>query len=262
MKKEEKRWLVYRKENPNMKVRLFCLPYAGASASYYVKWQRYISDWIEICPIQLPGREARQDEEFITNMSQLISEIIEDIKPFLDSPFAIFGHSLGGIIGFELASALIHKHGINPIHLFVSGSIPPRLAADREAIHNLPDEEFKEKLSKYNGTNLTVLDSYEFDKYFMPILRNDFKLFEDYRYSSNEELRCPIKAYVGKVDLLVTEKQTRLWNEYTLSDFDYEVLEGDHFYINRYWKFLCDDICNEIEKKGRVFSEKYNRTIG
>lgn len=116
-------WIRYRKNIENPKHRLICIPYAGGGASKFIGWQKEFENKIEVLPIQLPGRENRMGEKCLTDCREVVSGIIEEILPLVkENDFSIFGHSMGGIIGYELAKELEKEHNIKAKYLFVSGS--------------------------------------------------------------------------------------------------------------------------------------------
>src|SRR5262245_17886558 len=130
-------WISHWRHNPEARLRLFCLPYAGGGASSYKTWAENLPPAVEVCPVQPPGREGRRGELPFTRLLPLIGAISEAILPLLDRPFALFGHSLGAKVAFELARALQQKHGFNPVYLFISACPAPQLP-NHEMIHNLP----------------------------------------------------------------------------------------------------------------------------
>src|SRR5271170_8113500 len=120
-------WIAGCKPSPLARLRLFCLPYAGGSALIFRAWSNALPADIEVCPIQLPGRSTRLKEQPFTAMSALIQVLAQALSPLLDKPFAIFGHSLGALVGFELARQLRRQYGVNPARLFVSAVRAPQV---------------------------------------------------------------------------------------------------------------------------------------
>src|SRR5262249_19507520 len=110
----------------NPRLRLFCFPYAGASASMFRPWQSEIHPGIEICGVQLPGRGARFGEAPFKRLSQILDALTENLRGAFDLPFAFFGHCMGALIAFELARRL-RREGREPLHLIVSALPPPQL---------------------------------------------------------------------------------------------------------------------------------------
>src|SRR5581483_4354247 len=153
------------------RVRLFCFPYAGGGRSVYFPWLSAISPDIEVCPVQLPGREERLGEPPFTCMELLIEKLVEVLRSSIDGPFAFYGHSLGALISFELARALRRLNGPTPIHLFVSGCPAPQLPPTDPPIHQMPDVEFVQALRRFNGTSEKILQNAELLFVLLPFLR-------------------------------------------------------------------------------------------
>ena len=149
-------WLAFHKLNPQARLRLFCFHYAGGSARVFREWHDLLPT-VEVCPLQLPGRGTRIKEGSVRRVAPLVEQLARELSPKLDMPFAFFGHSMGALIGFELARLLRRERGLNPAHLFISGRRAPQLRAAGPPIHNLPDDEFIERLRDYNGTPEEVL---------------------------------------------------------------------------------------------------------
>ncbi|NEP01487.1 MAG: hypothetical protein F6K58_23085, partial [Symploca sp. SIO2E9] len=119
-------WIKCPQSNPKANLRLFCLPYAGGGSSIFRLWHRELTSNIELCPIELPGRENRIREKPISNLEVLTEKLVEIFLPHADKPFALFGHSMGALIAYELARKLQQKN-INPVYLFVSGRQAPNI---------------------------------------------------------------------------------------------------------------------------------------
>lgn len=135
-------WLGWPKPNPLAQMRLFCFPYAGGSAMIYRNWPDQLIGDVEVCSVNLPGRAKRLREQPFTKLSPLVRELVPAIRPFLDKPFAFFGHSMGALISFELARQLRHENAPAPAQLFLSGRNAPHLADSDSPTFDLPDKEF------------------------------------------------------------------------------------------------------------------------
>jgi len=242
------KWFFKLNENKNAKIRLFCFSYAGGGASTFYSWLDYLSPYIELISIQLPGRESRFDEDFITDMDSLSDIIATNILPLLDKPYAIFGHSLGAIISFELIRKLKDWNKTLPLVLIFSGRGAPSSKNKRELIYNLSDGEFINKLEAYNGLPESILNDKELLEYFLPIIRADFKLSQTYKYKDVEALNIPIVALTGLYDNTVELSDVLLWQNHTKLKFLYYVLEGDHFFIKEQKIKVINIINDEIIK--------------
>jgi len=241
------RWLAVSALNPHAQLRLFCFPYSGAGAFVFRAWLRSFPAHIEVCPVRLPGRESRIDEPLITEMQSLAQMTAAGLRPYLDRPFAFFGHSMGALLSFELARYLRRHHGISPVRLFVGGHGAPHLANDDPPMYDLPEIEFVTKLRDMNGTPEEVLDDAELRQLILPTLRADFAVCETYVYEDDEPLDCPISAFGGAQDTYVSRQDLEAWRAHTASHFAVRVFPGDHFFLKTARSFLIRAILRDLE---------------
>ncbi len=228
-------WFRISKPNPSARLRLFCFPHAGGTASLYRLWSQYLSADIEICAVQLPGRENRIHEPPFTEVGDLTQQLMPHIRLYLAKPFAFFGHSMGTIIAYELAQQLHHQTGQTPTNLLVSGRRAPFLPDLQTPLHTITSDEalLKEMQRRYNHTPSALFEDAELRALFMPLLRADFKLIETYQYLAREPLSCPVVAFGGQDDHNVTQAELMAWQQMTHCDFDLHVLPGGHFYLEQ-----------------------------
>jgi surfactin synthase thioesterase subunit/glycosyltransferase involved in cell wall biosynthesis len=228
---QQKAWLPHIESQPG-KPRLFCLPYAGAGALVYQPWVASLSPAVSVCPVRLPGRETRIHEEQLTDMAALVKALEGAITPYLDRPFAFFGHSMGAAIAFELARSL-RRHGKTlPAALYVSGARAPQFRLNWTPPPSLDDRELLEQLRRLDGIPAEVLDDPQVMQYALPVLRADTALFRNYVYATEPPLSVPIFAYGGTSDPNVSVEQLEAWREQTNSAFVRREFEGGHFFIN------------------------------
>lgn len=225
-------WLIFPRPNPQAKLRLFCFPYAGGGAGIFREWYKELNPKIEVCAVQLPGRENRLSEPAFNRLQPLINAISQAILPNLNQPFAFFGHSMGGLICFELARYLRLLYGLTPVHLFVSGASAPHLTDTKPPIHNLPTSDFIQELRRFNGTPAAVLENSELIELMSPTLRADFAVLETYIYLKSASLSCPITAFGGLADSEVSQAEIAAWQEHTTDSFSWKMLQGNHFFIH------------------------------
>ena len=133
-------------------MRLFCFPYAGGGASLYQMWTHSMPAEIEICAVQLPGRENRLREKPCSQLERLVEMLGQELNPYFDLPFAFFGHSMGALISFELVRHLRRNENSIPVHLFVSGCRSPHLPAEQAPMHNLALPDLLTELRNLKGT--------------------------------------------------------------------------------------------------------------
>lgn len=224
-------WLPYNKSAKQPEHRLFFFHHAGGAASMYLSWQEMFPPSIEICPVQLPGRENRYTDCFITSMPDLIDEICYSLKPYMDLPFSFFGHSLGGLIAFELTRRL-HQVNIKPCFLCISACSAPRNLRREPKLHLFPDKELINELKSYGATPEAILENLEMLQILLPRIRADFELFETYQYQPQiKKLENMIVAFGGIKDPFATQEKMQDWKEETNFDFQSHLFHGNHFYL-------------------------------
>jgi surfactin synthase thioesterase subunit len=232
----------YYKPNPGAQVRLFCFPYAGGGASIFSRWRRELDPDIEVCPVQLPGRENRMSETCLNRISEVADLAVEALGPYFDRSFALFGHSLGAVIAYEVAQRLRAK-AVQPQRLIVSAHRAPQIPLPHGPMWDLPDADFKRHLEELKGTPKEVLQDEELLRLVLPIIRVDFQLDETYTpRSDHEPLDCPITVFGGTKDTETLEPHLRAWREVTRSAFEVRMFDGDHFFINTHEAALIDAV--------------------
>jgi medium-chain acyl-[acyl-carrier-protein] hydrolase len=227
-------WLLVKPRKTRASVRLFCFPYAGGGASIFRFLKEQSLPDIEICPVQLPGREGRFKEEPFDSLEKLLPPLYQALLPYLEGPYAFFGHSMGALISFEL-TRLIYQKGLahGPVRLFVSGHRAPHLPDPKPPLHALPDPQLIEALYDLNGTPKDVLNHSELLNLMLPLLRMDFALCETYTYKPGGVLPCPISAFGGLQDDSVPREAILAWREHTGGSFRAHFFAGDHFFLHQ-----------------------------
>lgn len=226
-------WLHINQPRPQARLRLFCFPYAGGAASIYRTWPQYLPNTIEVCAVQLPGRENRFREGLYTNLVELVRMLRLNLLPYLDKPFALFGHSMGALLAYEFAQQL-QQHGHRPTHIVVSGRRAPTLPEPESLLHTLAsDDEFLAELQRrYNNVPVMVREDPEMRDLFAPLLRADLTLVETYTCTTFTPLRCPLIACGGTSDPRVSLAELQAWQTLTQADFALHRFLGAHFYLN------------------------------
>jgi surfactin synthase thioesterase subunit/acyl carrier protein len=245
---EAKLWLPLVTTKPQVRFRIFCLPYAGAGISYFRSWLEEPLPEIEICPIRLPGRESRLGEAALTRLKPLVATLTPILKPYLDKPFAFFGHSMGALLSFELTRELRRRDWPCPVHLFVSGSRAPQLPDPEPPIHRLPEPKFIEKLKQLKGIPEEIMEDSEMMKLFLPALRADFALLETYFYVKDKPFDFPITAFGGLQDSKVSQEELAAWQEQSLGQFTLQMFSGDHFFLHHQQKPIVQTIIEQTDK--------------
>jgi len=224
-------WIKLPAPNLQSRLRLFCFPYAGGAASIFRHWPDHIASGIEICPVQLPGREERIAERAITRLTHLVKTLSVVLTSYMDRPFAFYGHSMGTLIAFELARELRRQKRPGPVGLFVSSRCAPHVSDPDPPLHQLSDTEFIEGVRRYNGTSEEVLQNKQLMDLLMPLLRADFELCETYNCRDEVPLDCAISAYAGQRE--IASELIDDWAQQTTGQFETMLLPGGHFFLNR-----------------------------
>jgi medium-chain acyl-[acyl-carrier-protein] hydrolase len=185
---------------------------------------------VEVCAVQLPGRENRFTEKPFDRVDPLASALADAVHPLLDLPWALFGHSNGALIGFELARALRARGLSGPRHLFASGRRAPDVPAPSPPIGHLPDDEFLAELAELGGIPRELLEHREIMQMLLPTLRADVALHETYEFCEEAPLACPITAYGGVTDARVTPDAIEAWGRHTSGRFVVRMFPGGHFF--------------------------------
>nr|BBH88091.1 thioesterase [Thermosporothrix sp. COM3] len=198
----------------------------------YRSWSEQLPPEVEVCPIQLPGRENRLLEAPFTDLFSLINALGPIVQELLDKPYAFFGHSMGAIISFELARFLRQANRQGPVHLYVSGHRAPHLPDPGAPTYHLPEAEFIKELVRLNGTPQEVLQNAELLQLLIPLLRADFAISETYQYIEDAPLACKITALGSTQDSEVSIEELQGWSRQTTNAFQQHIFPGDHFYIH------------------------------
>ena len=225
-------WISCPKPNPQAKLRLFCFPCAGGTTSAYSKWYNYLPTDIEINLVQLPGRSHRIEEPPFTNFLPLVKTLTSEIKPYLNKPFAFFGHSMGATLAFEIIRQLRRENHQIPIHLFAAACPAPHNPI-KTFIHKLPETEFIAELQhRYNAIPQSILKNKELMHIFLPCLRADFTMIETYMYVLEKPLDCPITLFGGLQDKAISINKLEYWCVETNDIFNLEMFTGGHFFLH------------------------------
>jgi surfactin synthase thioesterase subunit len=246
-------WLRISSPKPDARLRLFCLPYAGGGAMIYRTWHQQLPGDIEVCAVQLPGRENRLREHPFTNLGELVQALLPQLLPYLDKPFALFGHSMGALIAYELAQQLVRQLERMPMYLFVSGRRAPFLPEPELPLHKLPtDDIFLAELQRrYNNIPAPIYEDAELRALFAPLLRADLTLVETYQCQTPTPLPCPIVALGGDSDPLVSLAELQSWHTLTHAAFALHRFQGGHLYLYEQSQALLATITGYLAEGGK-----------
>ncbi|MER7732244.1 alpha/beta fold hydrolase [Streptomyces erythrochromogenes] len=212
-------------------VRLFCFPHAGGAASYYFPMSRALSPDADVVPVQYPGRQDRRGERCVEDLMELADLVTRELLPWCDRPVALFGHSLGASLAFEVALRLREAGKPDPVALFASGRRAPSHHRENQTVHLAPDERLLAEIRALSGTDPAVLADDELLRSVLPAIRGDYKAAETYRYRPGPALTCPITVLTGDADPAVTAEEAAGWADHTEGPFALHRFTGGHFYL-------------------------------
>jgi medium-chain acyl-[acyl-carrier-protein] hydrolase len=241
------RWLIGQEPDPGASFRLICLPYAGGSAAIYREWQAMAPGYLQVCPVELPGRGRRMLETPFLHMAPLVRDLAGSLNPFLDRPFGLFGHSLGGLIAFELTRALVQQGRPQPGHLFISAADAPGSPHSRPRLGSATKEDVKQELRSLGGTPQLLLDNEELMDLMMPTLRADFSVIETYEYQAGPPLPVPISVFAGTTDHVVPATNLDGWRHQSDRGYRLQFFPGDHFFLHTSGPGLLEAITQALE---------------
>jgi medium-chain acyl-[acyl-carrier-protein] hydrolase len=229
------------------------LPYAGGSAMVYGKWKKYLNQLIDLRLVELTGRGKRYTSPLYNSFEESINDIYNCIKEELDQgDYAFWGHSMGNLLIFELAHKIKEQGHRDPIHLFFSGRFPPHIQRDNgRLIHCLPDEELKNEIIEIGGTPKELFENKELFDIFLPVIRADYKILEEYKYIPKlNRFNFDISVFNGMEDKEIKQSDLNQWKIYTEKRCDIFQFQGGHFFIN-----------NHADKIASIINEKLTPTI-
>ena len=227
-------------------LRLFCFPYAGAGASIFKDWQLQPETGVQLWAMQPPGRENRMGEPPLRRWEPLLTSYLEAILPLLDRPFALFGHSVGALVAFELARLLRLRGGPAPERLFLSAHRAPELPSKQGPVSHLEEPAFLERLLEMAGPSPSAIRDPELLSVLAPLLRADFELCENYRYVPGAPLSVPFTCYAADDDSEVDPPDVAAWERHTTGGCRLLRFDGGHLFIRDRAPAVLADIAADL----------------
>ncbi|KAM4828864.1 S-acyl fatty acid synthase thioesterase, medium chain [Thomomys bottae] len=240
-------------QRPNAIFKLICFPWAGGGSNYLAKWGKKMSDMLEVHAVRFAGRESRIDEQFASDILQLVDEIIDALLPVIhDKSFAFFGHSLGSYIAFLCALCLKEKYNMEPVHMFLSSATPfhsNHWQAQFSKVNQMTEEEVKHHLLELGGTPTQILGNKDVLDQSLPMIQADIRMLQNsnWRRPFMKTQSCDFTCFAGSNDVI---KDMEAWKDVTSGNFDLYVLPGGHFYLvdpaNEEFIHKCVTKCLEL----------------
>jgi medium-chain acyl-[acyl-carrier-protein] hydrolase len=229
-------------------LRLFCFPYAGGNAQIFHSWCDSVPEEVEVIGVQYPGRGGRFSEPPIARCGEMVEALIPQIEPLLDRPFAFFGHSIGALISFELATHLSERCRRLQRHHFIAARRPPHLGRRHGTLHEMSDESLVKVLGVMGGTRPELLANRDLMAVFLPVLRADFALGETHSYQGSRLLECSATVLCGYRDSGVLARDLHKWRDLIQGHVDFHGYDGGHFFIDTHKREVLSLIARKLRE--------------
>lgn len=226
-------------------INLFCIPFAGGSKSAYYNYIRLAPGRLNIIPLELPGRGSRYKEPLLKDVYAMVDDLLLQIRPLLQYPYALYGHSMGALLCYLLAGRISAEGISRPLHLFLTGKGAPSIRINNSVLHLLPKDALVEELRRMGGMPEIVLNDDKLLDAFLPIIRADFEAMASFRYEKPAELEIPITVVTGTEEGISRER-VAAWRLETRSQVDIRQLPGNHFFINNCSREILEFITHAL----------------
>lgn len=232
------------------KTQLFCIPYAGGSASFFSNLSKLLGDSLEVHALEYAGHGLRRREPFYENVSQLVRETAAQIKDRrnLEVPYLIFGYSMGSMVTYEAVTEYLLED--SPKHVFLAAHEPPHLSFRGKAYALLDDEEFIKAVENFGGFDERIKSDQRFRDIFLPPMRADYRYLQEYRWKEGHDiLPCDITVFYSSED---TRREDMLqWQQHTVGTMELKRFSGNHFFLKKHE----EEIADIIRKCGMLLEE-------
>lgn len=239
------RWIRELRVSPLAHTVLVCLPHAGGCASFFRDWRGYLPLQYDLLAAQYPGREERYAEPYADSMAELADGVTEALLPYSHLRLALFGHSLGASLAYEVGRRL-ESRGIVPTRLFASAHPAPHRPRSSD-LHRQGDTALLNDVRRLAGPGTKLLDNPDLRDLFMPMLRSDYRVIETYRCESATPLQTPVEVLLPAQDGEISEDEAKAWQELTLARSDVLHIDGGHFYLQDQYPSLIPRLLKRLE---------------
>jgi pyochelin biosynthesis protein PchC len=252
-------WLRRYHPAPSSRVRLVCFPHAGGSASYFHSVSAALAPAVEVAAVQYPGRQDRRADPCIDDIGELAARVWEQLRQVLaerpEVPTALFGHSMGSIVAFEVARLMERDTGTGtgtcpgPLVLFASGRRAPSIPHDDD-ISGRDEAGIVAEMRALGGTDSRVLSDPELLEMVLPALRSDYRAVESYCRDAGTRISAPVSVLVGDTDPRTSMEQARAWSGHTSGAMEIHTYPGGHFYLEHNQAAVRGTISDTFAKHG------------
>lgn len=245
---QRSRWIRNFRPAPTAPMRLVCLPHAGGSASYFFPLATALSPEFDVYAVQYPGRQDRHGEPFVESIDDLADQVVAALQPVLEAPVALFGHSMGAVLAFEVARRLEASGGRHPTLVFASGSRAPSRYGDNPG--HKDDDDLVQVMRDLGGTDPRVLNDPDMLAAFLPAFRNDYRALQAYRRGPDATINAPIVVMTATDDPKTSVADATAWHEHTSSGGAVHTFAGGHFFLEKQPQRVIDVIAQTLRATG------------
>ena len=244
-------WLVNIGHQPRAAMRLFCIPYAGGSSSAFSAWRPLLPASIDLWAVELPGRGSRWEEAPCGSIEEIRDKLGPILLEHIDRPFALFGHSMGALLAFELGLWLRARNARPPSRLILSGCNPPHYRDNGPPESSLSDKEILDRIASLDGTPREILNSPDMLALVLPALRADFGACDRYIAAPSKPFDSPISVFIGRSDRGIVRHHLGEWQRYTSLAVDVRMFAGGHFFIKESEAHVLNAVAEGLSGAGR-----------
>lgn len=225
--------------------RLYCFPHAGGSSISFMPWKKRIDRRIELYPVDIPVTLGPKESLPLSSISTVVEKLSDSLSNHDGIQFSFFGHSLGGLIAFELARSLKKRGLMQPSNIIISGCESPRKHMSSGSVHLLDDHDLIEFIKSFNGITDEIINDKRIMHMLLPKIRADFSLAQSYLYMPSDKIDSDLVILSGREDVRSGDDFLLEWQLETSGKCDFNYFRGDHFFINE----NLSDIIKLINKK-------------
>ncbi len=237
---------VRKQDRPRARLRLFCFTFAASSAQLFHGWNDHVPEWIEVSGCELPGHGGRLAETPVSNQHEAAIEIADMLEPAIDRPYALFGHCLGAAQAYEATRLLRQRGKAQPVRLFSSGARGPHLGIPIADVESMDDDVFIEHMHQAYAAPIAFLRHPEMRPLFLPMVRADARMTQNYRYVSGPPVDYPVTAVAGETDPDVQMEHLVAWRDHTTAPVTARIYPGNHFFFIDSAPQLLADFAREL----------------
>ncbi|MBS0030642.1 thioesterase II family protein [Chitinophaga sp. 22321] len=212
------------------KTKLICIPYAGGNSYSFRDLQPFLGRHMDIVTLELPGRGKRIADPLLSDMHAMADDLYQQLLPHIRSPYLVYGHSMGAVLGNLLIHRLKKEGKALPLHFFVTGCAAPVFNDQRRQLHLLPDDQLIAELKNMGGMPDALLADLDMMEFFLPVIREDMRAVEGYQYQSLGRYSTGITAITGAAEE-IAPNQVAGWAEETDKEIRILRYPGNHFFI-------------------------------